>query len=188
MSTLAKLSVAEYEQIVASGVFDGRNKRRIELICGELRTMNPIGSAHSDAVDWLNAWSFDAAPRDMLRVRVQNPVAFLDADSEPEPDIVWAKPRRYATRHPTADDVLLLIEVADSSLEFDRGEKANLYATAGILDYWIVNLIDRTVEVRRDPHEGHYRSVQSFGPRSIIESLAVTCARLSVDSLFVGVT
>jgi Uma2 family endonuclease len=184
MSTLAKLSVAEYDQIVASGVFDGRNKRRIELIRGELRAMNPIGSEHSDAVDWLAEWSFAAAPRDKVRVRVQNPVAFVDADSEPEPDIVWAKRRRYAAHHPTADDVLLLIEVADSSLDFDRGEKANLYATAGIRDYWIVNLVDRTVEVRRDSHAGHYCNVQSFGPASVIEPIAIPEARLTVDSLF----
>jgi Uma2 family endonuclease len=135
----------------------------------------------------LNAWSFSAAvPRDQVWVRAQNPVAFVDADSEHEPDIVWAKRRRYAAHLPTADDVLLLIEVADSSLAFDRGEKANLYATAGIPDYWIVNLVDRTVEVRRDPHEGNYRSVRSFGPASIIEPLAIPEARLSVDSLFAG--
>ena len=184
MSTLAKLSVAEYEQIVASGVFAGRNNRRIELIWGELREKGPKSPAHAWAVDRLTAWSFAATPRDKVRVRVQNPLAFIDADSEPEPDIVWAKRRRYPSRHPSSDDVLLLIEVADSSLAFDRGEKANLYATAGILDYWIVNLADRTVEVRRDPHEGHYRSVQTFGAGSVISPIAIPEARLSVDSLF----
>jgi Uma2 family endonuclease len=184
MSTLAKLSVAEYEQIVATGVFDGRNKRRIELIWGELRTMNPIGSEHSGTVDWLNAWSFAAVPPEKICVRVQNPLAFLAADSEPEPDVVWAKPGRYMSHQPTADDVLLLIEVADSSLAYDRGEKARLYATAGVRDYWIVNLVDRTVEVRRDPHDGHYHSLQSFGPGAIIEPMAIPEAQLSVDSLF----
>jgi Uma2 family endonuclease len=184
MSMLAKLSVAEYEQIVATGIFDGRNKRRIELICGELRTMNPIGSEHAMMVDRLTAWSFAAAQREKIWVRVQNPLAFLDADSEPEPDVVWAKAKDYAPRHPGASDVLLLIEVADSSLDYDRGEKANLYATAGIREYWIVNLIDRTVEVRRDPHEGHYRSVQSFAPGTTIEPLAIPEAKLAVASLF----
>jgi len=186
MSTLAKLSVAEYDQIVASGVFGGRNKRRIELIWGELRAMNPIGWEHSNVVDSLNEWTFAAAPREKVRVRVQNPVAFLDSDSEPEPDIVWVKRRLHPANHPNADDILLLIEVADSSLAFDRGEKANLYATAGIRDYWIVNLIDRTIEVRRDPQDGHYRSVQSFGSGTIVEPIAIPEARLSVDSLFVA--
>jgi Uma2 family endonuclease len=184
MSTLAKLSVAEYEQIVATGVFDGRNNRRIELIWGELRAMNPIGSDHADAVDTLADWSFSNVPREEARVRVQNPLAFLDADSEPEPDIVWAKAGRYRGHHPSASEVLLLIEVADSSLAYDRGEKANLYATAGIPDYWIVNLTDRIVEVRRDPHEGRYQSVQSFAPGTTIEPLAIPEAKLVVASLF----
>ena len=64
MSAIAKLSVAEYERIVATGVFDGRNHRRIELIWGELREMSPIGSEHAMIVDWLNEWSIDNAPRD----------------------------------------------------------------------------------------------------------------------------
>jgi Uma2 family endonuclease len=184
MSTLAKLSVAEYDQIVATGVFDGRNKRRIELIWGELRAMNPIGSEHAMMVDRMLAWSIATAAHEKVWLRVQNPVAFLDADSEPEPDVVWSKQRDYGPNHPAADDILLLIEVADSSLAFDRGEKANLYATAGIRDYCIVNLVDRTVEVRRDPEEWRYRSVQSFGAGSIVESIAIPGARLSVDSLF----
>jgi len=184
MSTLAKLSVTEYEQIVATGVFDGRNKRRIELIWGELRAMNPIGSDHADIVDELAEWSFSNAPRDIVRVRVQNSLAFLEADSEPEPDIVWAKRGRYPSRHPSGDDVLLLIEVAESSLTYDRGEKARLYATAGVRDYWIVNFIDRAVEVHREPQEGRYRNVQSYGPVSIIEPIAAPEARLNVDSLF----
>ena len=184
MSTLAKLSVAEYDQIVATGIFGGRNKRRIELIWGELRTMNPIGSEHAMMVDRILAWSIAAAPREKVWLRVQNPVAFLDSDSEPEPDVVWSKLHDYGPNHPAADDILLLIEVADSSLAFDRGEKANLYATAGIRDYWIVNLIDRTIEVRRDPQDGHYRSVQSFGAGTTVEPIAIREARLSVDSLF----
>jgi len=186
MSNLAKLSVAEYQKIVASGVFDGRNKRSIELIHGELRTKSPKAPRHAYSVDRLNAWSFDASPREKVRVRTQNPLTIVDFDSEPEPDIVWAKPRRYAAHHPTAGDVLLLIEVAESSLAFDRGEKANLYAAAGILDYWIVNLVNRTVEVRRDPQDGRYRSLQSFGPGSIVEPIAIPEARLSVDALFTG--
>ena len=184
MSTLAKLSIAEYDRIVASGVFDGRNKRRIELILGELRAMNPIGSEHAVMVDRLNAWSFAATQHEKHWVRVQNPLAFLDADSEPEPDVVWARAKDYTPRHPGAGDVLLLIEVADSSLDYDRGEKANLYAAAGILDYWIVNLVDRIVEVRRDPREGHYRSVQSFSSGTTIEPLAIPAAKLAVASLF----
>ena len=184
MSTLVKLTVPEYDKIVASGVFSGKNRRRIELIWGELRSMNPIGSPHAAAIDWLNDWSLFAMPRGTFRVRIQNPVAFLDQDSEPQPDIVWAKPQDYGPRHPTADDVFLLIEVAESSLDFDRGEKAHLYAAAGILDYWIVNLVDRTVDVHRDSQGGQYRSVQPFGPTSILAPLAFPNARLDIAVLF----
>jgi Uma2 family endonuclease len=184
MSTRAKLSVAEYEQIVACGVFDGANQRNIELIWGELRNKGRKSPRHAWAVDVLTAWSFDGVRRGKVRVRTQNPLAFVDCDSEPEPDIAWVNPGGYAAHHPTADDVRLLIEVADSSLDFDRGEKANLYATVGILDYWIVNRIDRTVEIRRDPHVGHYRSAQTFGAGSVISPIAIPESRLSIDSLF----
>ena len=184
MSTLVKLSVAEYDKIVASGVFSGKNRRRLELIWGELRSMNPIGSPHASAIDWLTEWSLFAMPRGTFRVRIQNPVAFIEQDSEPEPDVVWAKPRDYGPGHPTADDVFLLIEVAESSLDFDRGEKAHLYAAAGILDYWIVNLVDRTVDVYRDPQGGQYGNVQSFGPTSILAPLAFPNAQLDIAVLF----
>ncbi|HEV3415459.1 MAG TPA: Uma2 family endonuclease [Pirellulales bacterium] len=183
MSTIAKLTVPGYERIVATGVFDSVNPRRIELIWGELREMNPIGAEHATAVDWLNTWSVLAVGDDAC-VRDQNPLAFLPSDSEPQPDLVWAKPRKYGKRHPWAEDVLLLIEVADSSLDQDREEKAKLYATAGVLDYWIVNLVDRAVEVLRDPKSGRYRSVQSFGAGAVLQPLALAKIGLSVDSLF----
>jgi Uma2 family endonuclease len=184
MSAIAKLSVAEYERIVATGVFDGHNHRRIELIWGELREMSPIGSEHATIVDWLSEWSFDNAPRDRVRVRVQNPVAFIPEDSEPQPDIVWAKRQNYKGHHPAADEILLLIEVAESSLDSDRGEKAKLYATVGIADYWIVNLIDRAIEVHREPKGGRYQNVQSYAIGTAVEPLAVPTLRLSVDSMF----
>jgi Uma2 family endonuclease len=184
MSTIARFSVKEYERIVATGVFDGKNRRRIELIRGELREMNPIGSYHARTVDRLTDWSYDVVPRTRFQVRVQNPLAFLTVDSEPEPDIVWAKRKDYGNEHPAAVDVLLLIEVADSSLDHDRGEKAEMCAEAGIADYWIVNLIDQTVEVRCDPEGGRYRSLRSFGAGETVQPLAAPEARLSVDSLF----
>jgi Uma2 family endonuclease len=184
MSAIAKLSVKEYERIVRTGVFDGPNQRRIELIWGELREMSPIGSEHATVVDWLMDWSVDNTPRDKVQVRVQNPVAFLPEDSEPQPDIVWAKRQKYAEHHPAAEDILLLIEVADSSLNTDRDEKGKLYATAGVMEYWIVNLIDRTVEVHRDPKKGRYQNVQSVDAGASVQPLAIAEVRLSVDSLF----
>jgi Uma2 family endonuclease len=184
MSTIARFSVKEYERIVATGVFGGKNRRRIELIRGELREMNPIGPEHADIVAWLTAWSLKAVAPDSISVRVQSPIALGTAESEPEPDIVWVGPKRFLSGHPTPNEVLLLIEVAESSLDFDRGEKADMYAEAGISDYWIVNLEDRTVEVRRDPKGGGYRSLRTFGGGETVQPLAASDARLIVDSLF----
>src|SRR5262249_49912450 len=101
-----------------------------------------------------------------------------------QPDIVWAKRQNYKGHHPAADEILLLIEVAESSLDSDRGEKAKLYATVGIADYWIVNLIDRAIEVHREPKGGRYQNVQSYAIGTAVEPLAVPTLRLSVDSMF----
>jgi Uma2 family endonuclease len=110
-------------------------------------------------------------------------VAFLPLDTEPEPDIVWAR-RDYPGSHPAGKDILLLIEVAESSLADDRGEKAELYAEAGIADYWIVNLIDRTVEVRRSPTNGRYADIHSFNIGDSIHPLAAPDAHLNIAGLF----
>jgi Uma2 family endonuclease len=183
MSIIATLSLDEYERIVATGVFEGSSRRHIELIRGELREMNPIGPDHSEVLDRLTKWSFRHAPEDTIRVRVQNPLAFVDVDSEPEPDLVWAREKNYAGGHPTAADVLLVIEVAGSSLDRDRGEKADLYAEVGIQEYWIVNLVGHTIEVYRDPASGRYRSVRTFAANEIVQPLAMPEASLSFDQL-----
>lgn len=184
MSTTAKLSLAEYERMVATGVFDSPRKRRIELIRGELRDMAPIGPSHCEVVDRLNRWSIANTQQDKVRIRIQNPVAFETVDTEPEPDIVWAVEKSYKRVHPTGDDILLLIEVADSSFKTDRGEKAEIYAEVGIRDYWIVNLRDQVVEVFRDPERSRYRSVRSYEAGEFVEPLETPGVRLSVEQLF----
>ncbi len=184
MSTIAKLTLREYERIVATGVFDGKNHRRLELIRGELREMSPIGPVHADLVAWLTNSSIRNTSADEIQVRVQSPLALEEADCEPEPDIVWVRSNRFLSGHPTPSDVLLLLEVADSSLDYDRGEKAELYAEAGITDYWIVNAIERTVEVHRDPAGLEYRDVQPFGVGDVIHPLVAPAAGLDIASLF----
>ncbi len=163
MSTLAKISVPQYEVMIEHGVFDGRYRQRVELIRGEIRQMNPIGVEHANAVDILTEWSVKSLLGQPIRVRVQNPLLLPESDSAPEPDLAWVVKRDYA-RHPLPDDVLLLIEVADSTLRADCGEKLELYAEAGIREYWVVNLVDRRVEICRDPVKRHYRD------RSSVES------------------
>jgi Uma2 family endonuclease len=156
----------------------------IELIRGELREGRPSSPPHAEINTWLSHWSFEFNRRGEFWVRVKNPVALVSVDSEPEPDLVWAKRQNYARRHPSAEDGVLLVEIADWSLEFDRGEKASLYAEAGIHDYWLVNLIDETIEVRREPKTDRYLSQKTLGNGEVVSTLAMPEAALNVGSLF----
>jgi Uma2 family endonuclease len=121
----------------------------VELIGGELIVAEPKGTPHSTAIA-LAAEALRTAFGPGWLVRLQDPVA-LDDDSEPEPDLVVVPggPRDYLAEHPSTP--VLIVEVAESSLAFDRHHKGSLYARAGLPDYWIVNLVDRAVEVYRRP-------------------------------------
>ncbi len=149
----AKLSLEEYERMIEAGVFAGP-RRRLELINGEIRQMSPIGDPHAEVVDRLEEWGHDCTRGKRIRVRVQNAIRLPHAASSPEPDGSWVVKRNYWGGKPGPKDILLIIEVADSSLEEDTGEKGVLYAEAGIREYWVVNLRDRNVEVRREPGPG----------------------------------
>jgi Uma2 family endonuclease len=158
MSTLVRLTLDEYYRMIDAGVFN--HHRRMELIRGELREMSPIGNPHRNAVNLLNEWAVDCTVglRDRLSVQVQNPIRLPEQQSVPEPDISWIARESLKSSAPSADIVFLVIEVADSTLAGDRGEKADLYAEAGIPDYWIVNLVDEQIEVHRDPLGGRYQT------------------------------
>lgn len=161
MSTIARLTLDEYNRMIARGVFE--RDRRIELIYGELREMSPIGDPHRDAVnaltnDWFAAQS-TAEFRAKVTVQVQSPIRLPEQASSPQPDMSLIAKHVRGTDSCDADQVFLVFEVADSSLDEDRGVKAQLYAEAEIPDYWIVNLVDGCVEVHRSPHAGHYQSL-----------------------------
>ena len=185
MSTALRLTLDEYDQMIADGAFDSLRDRRIELIHGELRELTPPGPDHSCAVDWINRWSLLHPPSSAkIVVRVQNPIGIPHADSEPQPDVCWVKPGKYRQRHPRPEQVLLLIEVADSSLDSDMGEKADLYAAAGIADYWVVNLPGRCVEVFRQPAGGKYADHTTHPMGREIRPLAFPDVVLSTTELF----
>jgi len=169
MSTIARFSIAEYDRIVESGALD---QRRLELIRGEIRELAPIGPAHEHPVDVLSRWSIESVSDDQVRVRVQHSIGLAKLESVPQPDIAWVLPGSYARRRPQADTAFLLIEVAESSLSYDRGDKAAMYAEAGIADYWIVNLRDRAVEVHRDPQSDGYRNVAVYRGNDEVRPLA----------------
>lgn len=158
MSTLVRLTLGEYYRMIDAAIFN--DDRRMELIHGELREMSPIRDPHRTAVNLLTEWAVDGTVglRDRLVVQVQNPIRLPDQQSVPQPDISWIARESSGSSAPSADTVFLVIEVADSTLAGDRGEKADLYAEAGIADYWIVNLVDDQIEVHRDPAGGRYQT------------------------------
>lgn len=184
MSITLKISLAEYDAMIAADAFASLGQRRLELIWGEIRDMNPPGPTHEDLIDALTAWSTQPALRDCLRVRIQNSIGLPRLNSAPQPDVVWAKPRRYGQRRPHAVDVLLVIEVADSSLVYDLGEKASLYAGGGINDYWVVDVVNFAVHVFRDPAGLEFKQHTRWGLGSHVTPLAFPEVSLSVDELF----
>jgi Uma2 family endonuclease len=184
MSTIARLSIEQYDRMIEAGVFDEPNQRNIELIKGELREMNPIGSNHEEALDYLIVWSVKNLPEDKVRVRIQESIGLPGLESVPQPDVAWVIQKSYRRGRPTADNVLLIIEVSDSSLKYDRGEKAELYAAAGVADYWVVNVVDEVVEVMREPVGGKFSSVEVYGAGASVTPLRYPEITLLVDMLF----
>jgi Uma2 family endonuclease len=183
MSVGLHISFAEYEQMVADGAFNALRDRRIELIHGELLEMTPPGPDHSEGVSRLIDWSLAARIKNLIKVRVQDPVGIPELNSAPQPDLVWVQVRTFRDRHPLPKEVLLLIEVADSSLDYDCGTKAELYAAAGIQDYSVVSLPERLVHVYRQPEQGSYREHTTAGMGDTVRPLTLPQFELSVSEL-----
>jgi Uma2 family endonuclease len=156
VQTKHRFSVKDYYRMAETGVLPPN--ARVELLNGEIIDMSPIGPFHGGVTTYL-AELFTAAAHRRWQTRVQNPVR-LDEASEPQPDIVLARPTPdfYRKRHPQPDDVFLLVEVSDSTIESDHAEKLPAYGRAGIAEVWIVNLNGLTVEVYREPNFTGYGS------------------------------
>ena len=170
MNTVVHVTFDQYDAMINRGVFEAEGGHRVELIEGEIIAMSPIGEPHEGPIDRFVRWSDLQGPSRAILVRVQQTLGIPELDSVPQPDVAKVGLRAYPVR-PQASDVLLLVEVADSSLATDRGRKARIYARAGIADYWIVNIPDRCVEVRRHPVEGVYRSIAIHRPGDSSPSL-----------------
>ena len=157
----------EYERLIGLGAF--HPGERLELVGGALVGREPQGGPHATAVGLAEDALRQVFGADWT-VRAQSPIA-LDEDSEPEPDIavVPGSRRDHSRAHPSHP--VLIVEVAESSLEFDRGEKASLYARAGIADYWIVNLGEQVLEVHREPVAApHARYGHRYGTTLILRA------------------
>lgn len=174
----------DYARMLESGVLTEDD--RVELINGEILTMTPIGPEHISVTDKLSFF-FIRELGDRFTCRNQGPQATRD-DSEPEPDFQLLRKRNdfYQKQHPTPDDVLLIIEVAESSLARDRGIKLALYASVGIREYWVIDLPRRSVIIHRDPDPatGEYQTISHAGAGEEIAPQAAEDAKLKLDWLF----
>jgi len=177
-----QFTVEEYYRMAETGVL-GRDDR-VELIDGEIVVMTPIGSAHAACVVGLTEFF---APRlgKRAHVRIQLPLRLNDL-SEPEPDVALVRwsPTRYAAAHPGPAEALLVVEVADSSLDYDRTTKLGMYAGAGIPEYWVVSLPDRRLELYGSPAPDGYREVRHAGAGEQVAALALPDLLLDVSDIF----
>jgi len=183
--TLRRWKRVEYDRLVDLGVFEGEP---LELIGGQLIVAEPKGAYHISAVSTAEYALRAVLPPGWI-VRTQLPLS-LDDESEPEPDlvVVAGRPADYREAHPARP--ALAVEVADSSLHFDRHRKGSLYARAGIEDYWIVNLVDHVLEIYRDPspdpsalYGWRYRSVTTLPPPAFAVPRAFASSRIAVADL-----
>ena len=175
-------TTADYHRMAEAGILD--EDSRVELIKGQIVDMAPIGAPHLGMVNSLNRLlSALLAGRGL--VSVQNPVR-LDDGSEPEPDVAVLRPRAddYGSATPRPEDVLLLIEVADSTLHDDRDVKIPLYAESGIPECWLVDIVGRAVEVYRQPTGGRYAESWRIEPDGSLEIAALPGAGLAAADLF----
>ena len=177
-------SVDEYYRMAEAGILGEDD--RVELIEGEIVQLSPIGPRHADRVDRLNSLFFERF-RGGARIRIQNPVR-LSNRSEPEPDLALLRPegerdRPYESAHPTPADVLLVVEVADHSVEYDLGRKARLYARHGIPELWVLNLRAERLFVHRDPTPRGYATSRILGRGESISALAFPEIVLTVDEI-----
>ena len=179
-----RFNVDEYARMGEAGIFTAGD--RVELIDGEVREMTPIGSPHAGIVNRLNELLVTRLAG-RANVIVQNPIR-LDRHTEPQPDLVVARRRKsfYADRHPEPGDVLVVVEVADSSLRYDRAEKVPRYGGAGIPETWLVEVEAGTITVYTEPGpEGYARQqVRRRGERVVASG--VPDLRLAVDDIFGG--
>ena len=162
-----RFTVDEYHRMAESGILSEED--RIELIDGEIIEMVPIGSRHAGHLKHLNRLLSSAIGDDGI-MSIQDPI-HLGRHSEPQPDLAVLKPRDdvYTGAHPTPDDILLVVEIADTSLEFDRTTKIPLYARHGVPVTWLLNLQNETVEVHERPDADGYRITHSLRDDAVVE-------------------
>lgn len=172
-----RFTVVDYRRMGESGIL--APDARVELLDGEIVTMSPIGPLHVYSVTLLNDHLAARVGPEWL-VAVQSPIQ-LDDYSEPQPDLAVLRRRDYRTALPTPADVLLVIEVADSSREYDRETKLRRYAAAGIPESWLADLTSTVLERHSEPRDGLYRQVALGRPGDTLASTVVPDLTIPVD-------
>jgi Uma2 family endonuclease len=171
------ITVTEYYRLAEIGVL--REDDRVELIDGVIVPMSAIGPVHATCVTRLDHFLIRAVA-DSVEVRSQNPVR-LNNRSEPEPDVAVVRAKSYRGLHPVPADVLLLVEVADSSLDFDKGTKLPLYAASAIPEVFLVDLLGEHLERHTEPRDGQYRTVITAGRGATLPSSMLPGLEIPVD-------
>lgn len=171
-----RMSRAEYDRLVELGFFE---RERVELIHGMVVEMAPIGPPHSEVVARFTK-RFVQALGDRAGVRIQLPLVAWD-DSEPEPDVAIVPERSYADAHP--EEAFLVVEVAESSLAYDRETKAPLYAASRVAEYWIVDIAGKAIEVYSNPENGRFMNVQRFGAGEVVHVAAFPDVAIAVRDI-----
>lgn len=172
----------EYHLMAKAGILAPTD--RTELLDGEISLMSPIGSGHQGMLNTLNTF-FMTRLAAVTIVSLRGPLAAAD-DSEPQPDLMLLRPRAdfYRAGHPTPRDVLLLIEVADTSVALDRGAKLALYARAGVAEYWVIDLPRATLIVHKRPTGEEYADVKQLDRNATIAPDAFPDCRITLADLF----
>ena len=174
-------TVAEYYLMAQGGVF--AQDDRLELVEGEVIEMSPIGKRHSGCVNRLNKL-LNQNVGELAIVSVQNPIS-IDDFSEPQPDLALLRPRTdfYSNSHPTPADVLVVIEVMDTSVGYDRSVKLPLYARAAIPEAWLIVLPKDLIEVHSEPKNGKYQKVQRLKRGKTVVSSSLAGLSVKVDDV-----
>lgn len=180
---MRKFTVDEYHRMIDTGILDERD--HVELLDGYVVLKMPRNPPHCGTIDLIEDWLTRALPAGW-RTRTQRAVTFSGGQPEPDFAVVRGDRRTYLSRRPGPADVGLIIEVADSSLDRDRNEKSRIYAAAGIPAYWIVNLIDRRVEVRTAPGttsgQPAYATQQDYAPGDCVPLVLDGVTAATVDA------
>jgi Uma2 family endonuclease len=176
-----KFTIAQYHRTIETAILTDRD--RVELIEGEIIEKSPVGRRHAACVDRLNEIFVLQVASEAI-VRIQNPIKLSD-NSEPQPDIALVRRQTnfYVTEHPQPKDIFLVVEVSDTTTDYDRQVKIPLYATEQISEAWLIDLNTKAIEVYRQPTPSGYLNVRICDRNDSIVLQAFPDISFSVDSI-----